>query len=157
MHSYSLYLALQIDYDFLIIGAFPPHVESKTGSVFVTPKNQNQTVNIGQTAEVFEGRPLTIHCPVKGVPKPEVSWKFQGKDIKYVTGVNMMVDKSGGGLMIVEVNKRIAGKISCTAKSVLGSSSATSLIKIRGELLGMHIQFFPIVFVTSISLLLQRD
>ena len=115
------------------IGSFPPKVEQKTGSVFVTPTNQNQTVNIGQTAEVFEGRPLTIHCPAKGIPKPDISWKFEGKDVRYVTGVNMMIDKSGGGLMIVEVNKYIAGRISCTATNVLGSNSASTQIKILGE------------------------
>jgi len=114
-------------------GAFPPKIKRKTGSVLVIPTNHNQTVNIGQIAMVFEGRSLTIHCPVKGIPKPAVSWKFEGKDIRQISGVNVMVDKSGGGLMIVEVNKLIAGKVSCVAENVLGSSSASSLIKIQAS------------------------
>ena len=101
---------------------------------------------------VFEGRPLTIHCPVKGIPKPEVSWKFEGKDIKQISGVNVMVDKSGGGLMIVEVNKLIAGKVSCVAKNILGSASASSLIKIQGNKI-MKRPFF--LFAPFRSLLYQ--
>lgn len=100
----------------------------------MTGTNKSQTVNIGQTAQVFEGKPVTLHCPAKGIPKPDISWKFEGKDIKYVTGVNMMVDSSGGGLMIVEVTKKIAGTITCIAENVLGSSEASSRIQILSKL-----------------------
>lgn len=44
-----------------------------------------------------------------------------------------MVDQTGGGLMIVEVNQKIAGKISCIATNVLGSSKGSSEVKILGE------------------------
>ena len=82
-----------------------------------------------------------MHCPAKGLPKPDISWEFEGKDIKKIEDVNLMVDKSGGGLMIVEVNRFIAGKISCIAQNVLGSSKATSRIKI----LGMFILILDII------------
>ena len=131
--NFNIFECVLLKISFNIIGAFPPKIKRKTGSVLVIPTNHNQTVNIGQIAMVFEGRSLIIHCPVKGIPKPAVSWKFEGKDIRQISGVNVMVDKSGGGLMIVEVNKLIAGKVSCVAENVLGSSSASSLIKIQGK------------------------
>ena len=108
-------------------------IEERNGTLLITGSEKEQAITIGQTAEVFEGRPLTLYCPVKGNPKADIIWQFEGRNVADIAGANYMIDKSGGALMIVQINKKVAGRYSCVASNPLGASSASSRVKILSK------------------------
>ena len=121
----------------------------RNGTILITGSEKEQAITIGQTAEVFEGRPLTLYCPVKGNPKPDITWLLEGRNVGDIAGASYMIDKSGGALMIVQINKKVAGTYSCLARNPLGESRATSLVKI----LSKSLNIFTVIVLLSPPLL----
>eukprot|EP00794_Sanderia_malayensis_P010054 gene10054-11083_t len=110
--------------------ASAPVVLSKHGAVTVSGDKKSKSATVGQSIKVFEGKSLALYCPVKSLPKSEITWKFNGAKVEDSNNANFMVDKSGGALLIFGINKKIEGTFSCIAENPLGKSSSSSTLEI---------------------------
>jgi hypothetical protein len=85
---------------------------------------------IGDSIVVIAGTPVSIKCPVKGIPGPSVSWSNGGRFL-YPTNNNST---------LVFPNAMIAnsGEYTCTAISPIGADAASSVLSVAG-----NISLFP--------------
>ena len=75
---------------------------------------------------------ITIKCPVSGVPKPTVTWTKDGLVIP--NGGKYKVQEDGS-LVISEADGDDNGQYTCTADSVAGKDSKSSMVKINGKMI----------------------
>ena len=87
------------------------------------------TVTIGDNVTALANTSLTIQCPTSGVPTPTVTWK---KDNQEITNDGRYTVQDDGSLLISEADVEDSARYSCTADSVAGKSSASSMVKIEG-------------------------
>ena len=71
----------------------------------------------------------TFHCTVGGNPPPAVEWRFMGK--KLVSGAKYLIKV--GELIVKNLNYSDAGRYTCHARNIVGSSEATGNLSIRGK------------------------
>jgi len=88
------------------------------------------TMNIGDNVTAASNTTITIRCPVSGVPTPSVNWKKDGDEI--TSGVEYLVT-SDNSLVIEGAVADDSGEYTCSVKSVSGSDSGSSSVKISGQ------------------------
>ena len=98
--------------------------ESLTGR---TPIN----ITIGSDISLLRGTPLTIICPVRGVPMPKIIW---AKDRSVLTSNDRMDMDCNGTLRIRQVSIEDTGEYICTADSFLGMDMAFTSVVVLGQL-----------------------
>ncbi|XP_015425870.1 PREDICTED: ADAMTS-like protein 3 [Myotis davidii] len=81
------------------------------------------SVVVGGTVRAALGANVTIQCPVRGVPRPTVSWVKRGGPL----GDNISV-LPNGSLLLQNVSRQNKGTYVCRASSALGKAAATSVL-----------------------------
>ena len=71
----------------------------------------------------------SFQCVAEGNPEPKVTWLKQN----YSFIGDKRVDQSPSGLLIRNVTSRDNGVYTCVAQSVIGSTTATATLTVRGE------------------------
>jgi len=94
------------------------------------PKRLN--VTIGDDVSILQGGPLTIKCPVLGVPEPKVKWL---KDRKMLNTNDRMEMDCTGILNIFKMELEDSGDYVCTAENFLGMDMAFSSVTVYGKTL----------------------
>ena len=109
--------------------------------VLKTPKEPKATeskdrspvsISIGDNVTTLANTSITITCPTTGIPKPVVTWTKDGREISVGERYTVQND---GSLLISEADEEDDGRYTCTADSVAGKDSGTSVVKVVGELL----------------------
>ena len=77
-----------------------------------------------------EGGNTDFYCTAGGNPPPRVEWRFKGG--KLVPGAKYAI-KDTKVLTIKHLNYSDAGKYTCAATNILGSSEASGNLSVRGE------------------------
>lgn len=85
---------------------------------------------IGKDISILRGSPLTIKCPVVGVPEPKIMWI---KDRKMLSSNDRMDMDCAGILNIHKVEPEDSGDYVCSAQSFLGMDIAFSSVTVIGE------------------------
>lgn len=94
------------------------------------PSLERPRILEGPTDEVGnEGGSATFSCKSQGNPKPDVSWKINGMEIK---GKNdrMKIDRNGI-LRILNLEASDRGTVKCTAKNFFGEASEEAKLKVN--------------------------
>ena len=73
---------------------------------------------------------ITIQCPTSGVPKPTVTWTKDGQEIP--SGGRYRV-QDDGSLMIYEAGEEDNARYTCTADSVTGKDSASTIVQVESK------------------------
>ena len=73
---------------------------------------------------------ITIQCSTSGVPTPTVTWTKDGLEMPRDGRYTVQDD---GSLLISEANADDTSRYTCTAESVGGKDSASSMLQIVGE------------------------
>ncbi|XP_059534365.1 ADAMTS-like protein 3 isoform X2 [Myotis daubentonii] len=81
------------------------------------------SVVVGGTVRAALGADVTIQCPVRGVPRPTVSWVKRGGPL----GDNISV-LPNGSLLLQNVSRQNKGTYVCRVSSALGKAAATSVL-----------------------------
>ena len=76
-----------------------------------------------------EGGNTTFYCTVGGNPCPTVEWRFKSR--KLVSDEKYLIKE--GELIVKNLNYSDAGKYTCHARNILGSSQVTANLSVRGK------------------------
>ena len=85
---------------------------------------------------------ITLTCPTKGSPRPEITWKKDG--VALVPDERYAIDNDGS-LTIREAVTEDSGKFTCTAQNAAGMEEVTSFIDILGTLSSGCLQYHTAV------------
>ncbi|XP_037365857.2 ADAMTS-like protein 3 [Talpa occidentalis] len=96
-------------------------IERNTSS----PEPGRLTVVVGGIVEVAPGANVTIQCPVRGVPAPNVTWSRTGGPLG--AGATVL---PGGSLLLQSVSTDDGGSYMCIAANALGTTSAASTLRL---------------------------
>lgn len=102
------------------------------------------SISIGDNVTALANTSITITCPNTGIPKPVVTWTKDGREISVGERYTVQND---GSLLISEADEQDDARYTCTADSVAGKDSATSVVKVVGELLTTLTDFFNLVLL----------
>ena len=89
------------------------------------------TMTIGDNVTALTNTSITIQCPTSGVPTPTVTWT---KDDNEITDGGRYAVQDDGSLLINEADEKDTAQYTCTADSVAGKDSASSMVQIVGKL-----------------------
>ena len=92
-------------------------------------------MNIGDNVTALTNTNITIQCHASGVPTPTVTWSKDGQ--KIFSGGKYTV-QDDGSLLISETDKEDTARYTCTATSVTGKDSASSVVQVVGKLSTGH-------------------
>ncbi|XP_008842665.2 ADAMTS-like protein 3 isoform X1 [Nannospalax galili] len=87
------------------------------------PEHNHLSVLVGGTVEAALQANVTIRCPVKGVPQPNVTWLKRGGSLS--DNVSLLFN---GSLLLQNVSLENEGTYICTATNALGKAMATSVL-----------------------------
>ena len=88
------------------------------------------TATIGDFFQVLADTNITVHCPVFGVPPPNITWLRNGRPISGRTRLHVSED---GSLTIVKAKTSDRGRYTCIARNNLGEDRGTSTVYIDGK------------------------
>ena len=88
--------------------------------VDVYPRNQT----------VLEGRPTTMNCTAKGVPRPTLSWTFDNGELPPDAAISKSSYQSI--LHLSKTSKGVEGWYTCKAKNKAGLASSNSSLRVLG-------------------------
>ena len=88
--------------------------------VDVYPRNQT----------VLEGRPTTMNCTAKGVPRPALSWTFDNGELPSHAAISNFSDQSI--LKLLKTSKIMQGWYTCKAKNKVGEARSNSSLHVLG-------------------------
>lgn len=107
-----------------------PDIMSAYGSEESLQDRRHFNVTIGKDISILRGSPLTIKCPVVGVPEPKITWI---KDRKMLSTNDRMDMDCTGILNIFKVELEDSGDYVCSAQSFLGMDIAFSSVTVIGK------------------------
>ena len=89
------------------------------------------TLTIGDDLTALTKTNITIKCPTSGVPRPKITWTKDGRILRENGRYTVQTD---GSLAIDDADKEDSARYTCNADSVNGQDSASSTVRIVGEL-----------------------
>ena len=98
------------------------------------------TLTIGDNVTALTNINITIQCPTSGIPTPTVAWTKDGQKIP--SGGRYTV-QDDGSLLISEAGEEDNARYTCTADSVAGKDSASSMVQVVGRL---YVLFSYVIF-----------
>ena len=107
-----------------------PDIMATYGSDESLHDRRHFNVTIGKDISILRGSPLTLKCPVVGVPEPKITWI---KDRKMLSSNDRMNTDCIGTLDIYKVELEDSGDYACSAQSFLGMDIAFSSLTVYGK------------------------
>ena len=86
-------------------------------------------MNIGDNITAASNTTITIRCPVKGVPKPSVSWKMD--DVQITEGDRFSITDDSS-LIIKRPEVEDSAKYTCSVQNKFGKDYISSHVTILG-------------------------
>lgn len=115
---------------FFFSDPMPPKIMPSYGYEESLHNFDRLNITIGKEASLLRGSPLTIKCPVLGVPEPKIKWI---KDRKMLISNDRMDMHCTGVLNIFKVELEDSGDYACIAESFLGMDIAFSAVTVYGR------------------------
>lgn len=116
-----------------LIGHSKPVLKTPKEPKAIESKDRSPvSISIGDNVTTLANTSITITCPTTGIPKPVVTWTKDGREISVGERYTVQND---GSLLISKADEEDDARYTCTADSVAGKDSATSVVKVVGELL----------------------
>ena len=88
------------------------------------------TLTIGDNVTALINTSITIQCPTSGVPTPTMTWT---KNNQQIASDGRYTVHDDGSLLISEASEEDSARYTCTADSVVGKDSSSSIVQIVGK------------------------
>ena len=88
------------------------------------------TATIGDNVTALTNTSITIQCPTSGIPTPTVTWTKDGQEIP--SGGRYKVQEDGS-LVISGSGMEDNAKYMCSAESISGKDSLSSILRVVGK------------------------
>ena len=91
-------------------------------------------VPVGGKIQVLSGTKVTLTCEYSGFPQPEVKWSVldeEGQVMEKDAGFEVV----NGSLVLMALQPSDSAEYVCSVRNVAGTSSASTKLKVFGELL----------------------
>ncbi|XP_078268902.1 myopalladin isoform X2 [Rhinoraja longicauda] len=85
-----------------------------------------------KSREAAEGSRIQLECDVTGLPKPEVRWYCEGKELKNSSDIQIACDGNHCSLIISEAFVEDTGRYTCLASNINGSDTTSAELYIEG-------------------------
>ncbi|KAF8373891.1 hypothetical protein PRIPAC_80320, partial [Pristionchus pacificus] len=82
-------------------------------------------------SSVNPGEQLTLRCRATGVPRPSITWFFEGAEIPRARG-RFSVSQDGTELTISHISRQDDGVFACMAANTVGSIMADARVTVKG-------------------------
>lgn len=102
---------------------------SKEPTTIEAQDRSSISMNIGDNVTALTNTNITIECYASGVPTPTFTWTKDERKILFDVKYSVQEDNS---LLIIASEKTDTGSYRCTAESVTGKDSTTSMVQIVG-------------------------
>ena len=109
------------------------------------------TLTIGDNVTALTNTSINIQCPTSGVPAPTVTWT---KDTQEILSGGRFIVRDDGSLLISEAGEEDSARYTCTTDSIAGKDSASSTVKIAGEI---FLPLFPDISLNFYHFPLKLD
>ena len=109
----------------------PPVIFTSKGEFESLRDRRPVNVTIGSDVSIVSGTPLTVRCPVRGVPMPKIVWA-KGKTV-VESGSRIGMD-CNGTLTIYQARLEDSGEYVCTADNYAGMDMAFTTVTVYGAL-----------------------
>ena len=129
-HWISNWTILHLNFSVSVSEPAIPRITSDTGTIDALDKRQAVSGSIGLTVQTFTATSLTLKCYTEGSPKPTVSWSKNGQALESKGRISISND---GSMTIKNTRMEDTGRYKCSAKNVIGETSAASSVFIRGN------------------------
>lgn len=91
-------------------------------------------VNTLKQTTVMDGEPIALSCQVSGKPWPKIEWYHNNKIIHKARDITFARQESGlCELCIKEAFPEMAGKYTCLATNIFGSSNTECIMNVEGS------------------------
>ncbi|XP_072095260.1 myopalladin isoform X3 [Mobula birostris] len=107
-------------------------VQSKPLSVEDTKGDPPRFTQRLKSREAAEGSRVQLECIVTGLPKPEVRWYCEGKELKNSPDIQIAYNGNQCSLIISEAFEEDTGRYTCLASNIYGSDTTSAEIYIEG-------------------------
>ncbi|XP_048224838.1 ADAMTS-like protein 3 isoform X2 [Perognathus longimembris pacificus] len=87
------------------------------------PEQSHLSAVVGGIVEAALGADVTLQCPVRGVPQPDITWSKRGRPLG--DNVSLLLN---GSLLLQNASLEHEGTYVCTAANALGEAAATSVL-----------------------------
>ncbi|CAH2322045.1 myopalladin [Pelobates cultripes] len=85
-----------------------------------------------KSREVTEGSKVQLDCIVVGIPRPEVRWYCEGKELENSPDIQIQKNGDINSLIITEAFEEDTGRYSCFASNIYGTDSTSAEIYVEG-------------------------
>ncbi|XP_064646394.1 muscle M-line assembly protein unc-89-like isoform X2 [Lineus longissimus] len=121
-------------------GEYSCTAKNQAGSVTCAAKLTVKEAGIAPKIEkgfedliVDTGKSCAFKCSISGKPSSDVTWAFNGKQIKAAENIKLSQDKDTYSLTIAKCTLKDTGEYTCTAKNNIGSASCVAKLKVMEE------------------------
>ena len=109
-----------------------PKIMSSYGHKEALQNFYRVNVTIGKDVSILQGSPLTMKCPVLGVPEPKIKW-IKGREM-LSSNDRMDMDSCTGILNIFKMELEDSGDYACVAENFLGMDISFSAVTVFGKI-----------------------
>ncbi|XP_070426084.1 ADAMTS-like protein 3 isoform X1 [Equus przewalskii] len=102
------------------------------------PESSHLSAVVGGIVEAALEANVTIRCPVKGVPQPNITWVKRGGSLS--DNISLLFN---GSLLLQNVSLENEGTYVCTATNALGKAMATSVLRLLEQRWSDNKTVFP--------------
>ena len=108
----------------------PAIVTSAEPKVIEAENRDPVTATIGDNVTALTNTSITIQCPTSGIPTPTVTWTKDGMEIP--SGGRYKVQEDGS--LVISGSEMVDNaKFMCTAESISGKDSLSSILTVVGK------------------------
>jgi len=114
----------------LVLAGSRPEIVTPKVNIKAIEGENDVTINVGGNLTTIVGTGVELHCTVKGLPVPSVTWLFNGSVL--VTTSVRFVNKKTNDLVLLGVTLDDIGLYTCYANNTFGHVSEITFLNVFG-------------------------
>lgn len=93
----------------------------------------------------MEERPLSLTCKVTGLPRPEVTWYKNGKELVSTPNIKIVYDEDTCSLLVKKTTMEHEAEYKCVARNAAGQAEISAKVTVEGIVMHFDFLFFSMI------------